>query len=225
LICSGVSQRRIARILKTNPKTVVRKFLFLAEQARLDRMSFLNELKSKGGLLTEVQFDEMESFERSKCLPLSIPVVILPESRKILSFRVGSMPAKGLLAEISRKKYGKRANERAACADALFKELHEFIDPEVKIKSDENPHYPGWIKPHFPNAKHEKHKGRRGCIVGQGELKKIGRDPLFWLNHTCAMIRANINRLFRRTWCTTKKAERLAAHLEIYAQYHNRVLT
>ena len=60
--------------------------------------------------------------------------------------------------------------------------------------------------------------------MGQGELKKIGFDPLFDLNHTAAMIRANINRLFRRTWCTTKRADRLEAHLELYVQYHNREL-
>ena len=58
-------------------------------------------------------------------------------------------------------------------------------------------------------------------MVGQGELKKIGKDPLFSLNHTAAMLRANINRLFRRTWRTTKKPERLADHIALYVWYHN----
>src|ERR1700690_3259550 len=100
-------------------------------------------------------------------------------------------------------------------ADSLFAELKPILHPEVRITTDENPRYPGWLAPHFPKADHRKHKGRRGCAVGQGELKKNGRDPLFDLDHTCAMIRANINRLFRRTWCTTKKPERLAAHLAL----------
>jgi hypothetical protein len=39
------------------------------------------------------------------------------------------------------------------------------------------------------------------------------------------MLRANVNRLFRRTWCTTKKAQALVHHLAIYADYHNSVLT
>jgi len=39
-------------------------------------------------------------------------------------------------------------------------------------------------------ATHRTVKGRRGSIAGQGELKKIGFDPLFSLNHTCAMLRA-----------------------------------
>jgi hypothetical protein len=33
-----------------------------------------------------------------------------------------------------------------------------------------------------------------------------------------------VNRLIRRTWCTTKKRERLKDHLDIYVQFHNEVL-
>jgi hypothetical protein len=48
--------------------------------------------------------------------------------------------------------------------------------------------------------------------------------PLFKINHTCAMLRANINRLFRRTWCTTKRPEMLKNHLDIYLHFHNKYL-
>jgi transposase-like protein len=225
LLCSGVSQRRIARILQINYKTVVRKFLFLAEQGKKQRLEYLESLSQKQIPLAAVFFDEMESFERSKCLPLSIPLAVMPGSRKILSFRVASMPAKGPLAEISRKKYGKREDLRAQCAASLFGEIRPILSSKVEVSTDENPKYPGWLSSHLPNVRHKTFKGRRGCVVGQGELKKIGFDPLFDLNHTCAMIRANVNRLFRRTWCTTKRADRLEAHVELYAQYHNTVLT
>ena len=76
----------------------------------------------------------------------------------------------------------------------------------------------------FPEATHWTTRGRRGCVVGQGELKAGGFDPLFSLNHSFAMLRANINRLFRRTWNTTKKPERLALHIALYVLYHNWVL-
>ena len=66
--------------------------------------------------------------------------------------------------------------------------------------------------------------GEKGCVAGQGELKKVGKDPLFHINHTLAMLRANINRLFRRTWCTTKDPERLKDHLAIYTWVHNNKL-
>jgi len=92
-------------------------------------------------------------------------------------------------------------------------------------RSDENPHYPRRLKAIHPDCKHETVKGRRGCVAGQGELKKIGFDPLFSLNHTCAMMRANLNRLFRRTWCTTKNRAGLIDHLSLYVRYHNDVIT
>jgi hypothetical protein len=225
LYTSAVSQNRIALLLQINPKTVVRKFLFLGLQAKLKREAQLQKLAQSSEPLKEFEFDEMESFERSKCLPVSIPLVVLPGSRKILSFRVASMPANGLLAEVSRKKYGKRADERAQAADALFSELKGIFEPDVLIRTDQNPKYPGWLKPHFPKAQHQQIKGKRGSAIGQGELKKVVFDPLFSLNHTCAMIRANVNRLMRRTWCTTKKLEHLRAHLELYIQFHNKVLT
>lgn len=36
-----------------------------------------------------------------------------------------------------------------------------------------------------------------------------------------AMLRANINRLFRRTWNTTKKIVALEWHVALYCWYHN----
>jgi len=218
LLCSSVSQRRIARLHGVDRKTVVRKFLFLAEQAKKELEADQRSFTTKR---TEVQFDEMETFEHTKCKPLSIPLIVCAKTRKILGFSVASMPANGPLAKIALQKYGPREDQRPKKAEGLFTQVRDLIDPKAKIISDQNPKYPSWLKPHFPNASHKAYKGRRGCIVGQGELKKAGFDQLFSLNHTAAMIRANVNRLVRRTWCTTKKADRLLAHLYLYAQYHN----
>jgi hypothetical protein len=52
---------------------------------------------------------------------------------------------------------------------------------------------------YLPKAKHTTFPSERGCVVGQGELKKVNFYPLFIVNHTCAMMRANINRLIRKT--------------------------
>lgn len=131
------------------------------------------------------------------------------------------MPAKGLLAAISRRKYGVRKDERSQARASLFTELKDFVDEHTLFKSDQNPHYVPDIKKHFPKSLHQTYKGRRACVVGQGELKGGGFDPLFSLNHSFAMARANMNRLFRRTWCTTKVPERLALHFAMYALYHN----
>lgn len=222
---SSVTKRRAARLLRANRKTVARKFLFLEQQSNTHHLEQLRKLSDKGHKIESIQFDEMESFERSKCLPLSIPLVVVPGTRNILGIGVAVMPAKGPLAEISRKKYGPRDDQRAEIVRSVFSEIAPALATDVKIVTDQNPKYPSWIKESFPKAKHVAYKGRRGCVVGQGELKKIGFDPLFDLNHTAAMIRANVSRLVRRTWSTTKRPDRLAAHLKIYAYYHNTVLT
>jgi transposase-like protein len=220
-LSSSVSLRRTAILLRIHRITVARKLKFLADQARVAQKSWISTLKNLPGF----QFDELETFEGSKCKPLSVPMAVLSGSRKILGFEVARMPAKGLLAEKGRRKYGYRQDERGKAMDLLFAQLQPLMNKRCVLKSDSNPHYPGHVMRYFPNARHETVEGRRGCVTGQGELKAGRWDPLFSLNHTFAMLRANVSRLVRKTWCTTKKASSLADHLAIYARYHNTVLT
>ena len=220
LLCSGVSQRRSAKLLHINRKTVSLKLKFLGLEAR-----FLNQKFMKNHIFNDILFDEMETFEHTKCKPLSIPLIVSSEGRKILGFDVASMPATGHLAKIARKKYDYRPDHRKQCLSELLDKVKPHVALGAKISSDEKPLYPPLIRKHYPKSLHKRYKGRRGCIVGQGELKKIGCDPLFSLNHTAAMLRANINRLFRKTWCTSKLPSALYDHISIYVDYHNRVLT
>ena len=220
LLVSGVSQRRAAVILHLNAKTVVRKFIFLGLRARKEIVhGNLHFPKAH-----TVEFDDLETFEHSKCKPISVTLAVESKTRRILGFEVSQMPAKGKLAAVSRRKYGARKDERPLGRRRLFEALRPLVCENAVFKSDENPHYPSDLLQHFPEAKHFTFKGRRGCIVGQGELKKIGFDPLFSLNHTCAKLRADINRLFRRTWCTTKRPDRLELHIALVAEYHNSTL-
>lgn len=221
LLCSGVSLRRAARILRVNRITVVRKFRFLAGQCRIAHSEFLTQFER--AKLPEIVFDEMESFEHTKFKPLSIALAVTPE-RKILFTQVAQMPAKGLLAAHSRKKYGHRKDERPRALRAMFAELQKIVRPDAVFRSDKNSSYPYFLQERFPTARHETTKGGRSAIVGQGELKKLGWDPIFSLNHTAAMFRANMNRLFRKTWCTTKTIRGLADHLALYTHYHNEIL-
>ncbi len=216
-ICSGVSQRRVALSYRIHRRTVVRKILFLATQAEI----WLREHNQALSKAKCVELDEMETVEHTKCKPVSIAVMVESKTRRILAMDVARMPAKGLLAKISRKKYGPRPDERAKVRRDLLKSVTSLISPTAEIKSDEHPGYPSQIREFFPHARHRFFKGRRACVTGQGELKRGGFDPIFSINHTCAMHRANINRLFRRTWCTSKRMDRLKAHLTMYMAYHN----
>jgi transposase-like protein len=223
LLNSGVSQRRTARILGISRKTVVKKIRFLAEKAKTEHTIWLKSLSEHP--LTHVQFDDLETSEHTKCKPLSVALAVEPKTRKILGFQVSSMPAKGHLSQVALRKYGPRKDRRKEGWNSLFENLKPVVSPHAEFLSDENPHYPKHCRRHFPDAIHRTVKGKRGCIAGQGELKKIGFDPLFSLNHTCAMLRANLNRLFRRTWCTTKTPAGLINHLWLFVNYHNQVLT
>lgn len=220
LLASGVSLRRAAWLLNAHRTTLARRLPFLGLRARHRQDQQLQRLRN----LPQVHFDDLETFEHSKCKPLSVTLAVTPK-RKILGLEVSSMPAKGPLAKLSRRRYGFRPDQRRQGLRTLLTRIRPAIATQAVFWSDENPHYPGPVREIFPKARHETVKGQRGGVTGQGELKRGGYDPLFPLNHTCAMLRANVNRLFRRTWCTTKKVESLAHHLAIYADFHNTVLT
>ena len=110
LLCSGVSQRRSAMLLRVNRKTVERRFRFLASQARTRHEAFLNSYRESK--LFQIQFDDLETSEHSKCKPLSVALAVEPHFRKIIGFEVSRMPAKGHLAKISIQKYGHRTDDR-----------------------------------------------------------------------------------------------------------------
>ena len=211
----------MTRLLQTNRKTIVRKFIFLGQWALWNLRQNQHIPKKK---ITTIVFDDMETFEQTKFKPLSISLAVEDKTRFILGFRISEMPAKGVLAKRALEKYGKRVDGRRKARRELFTQLKPILVNNVTIKSDQNPHYGLDIRRIFPRGQHLAYKGRRGCVVGQGELKAGGFDPLFTLNHTAAMYRANVNRLFRRTWNTTKKAMCLEWHMALYTWYHNFVL-
>ena len=220
-----MSERRLAFELGVSRTTISRKMRFLNARAGRLNAKFRDELFESGRSIKAVQFDEMETFERSKCLPVSIPLIVEPTTRKILAVGAARMPATGLLVAKSLKKYGRRRDERARVAKRLLRQLAPMLAPDVRILTDQKPQYPSWIKSQLPHARHQTTPGRRPRNAGQGELKRGAWDPLYSLNHTAAMFRGNVNRLIRKTWCTTKRVERLQGHLERYMLYHNERLT
>jgi transposase-like protein len=222
LLSSGISLRRSALILSVHPKTVERKLKYLAQKARLSHSEFLFRLRSSP--VTHLQFDDLITSEHTKLKPLSVSIAVDQKRRFILGLEVSQIPAFGHLAAISRKKYGYRKSHHKEALEKLFSGLPSFTRPNLMIESDEHKFYPELVEKTFPEAEYRQFKGEKGSVAGQGELKKVYYDPLFSINHTCAMLRANVNRLIRRTWCTTKKRERLKDHLDIYVQFHNEVL-
>jgi transposase-like protein len=214
------SQREVARMLKINFKTVVQKFRYQALDAEWE----FNSQNAAKPVAPVVEFDDLETFEHSKHKPLSVALAVEGKTRRILAVDVAIMSSQGRLAKKAREKYGKRPDLRQKSRKMLFESLKPLVAPHAEIRTDCNPSYPFLVKKYFPGSTHLKFLGRRGCVTGQGELKEGKFDPLFSINHTCAMFRANVNRLIRKTWCTTKSADRLRSHLILYANEHNKRL-
>jgi transposase-like protein len=222
ILASGVSMRRSALLLRMHRTTVDRKLRYLAQKSRIMHEELLTKIGTDKTV--HLQFDDLITTEHTKLKPLSITIAVDVKRRFILGTSVSQIPAFGHLAALSRRKYGKRTSTHKEHLYNLLDKVSPFVDREAKIESDEHNLYGQAVARFFPHATYHQYKGGRGAVVGQGELKKLRRDPLFILNHTCAMLRANINRLVRKTWCTTKDPRRLEDHLAIYVAFHNYVL-
>ncbi len=212
LLTNGLPQRAIARVLKCNKNTVDQKVKWLGIQ---------DDLKPKYRTNVKTLFiDEMESIESTKLRPLTIPLAVTDEYQ-ILSATVGRIPAKGHLSRYSIKKYGRRKNERFETLERLFLDIKAKLteDPHI-IKTDGSKIYRRLIRRHFPSSLHETFISRERIkkikeLLFQNEQKKVF-DPLFPLNQRCAKLRADIKRLTRRSWCTTKKPANLELILKLY---------
>jgi hypothetical protein len=77
----------------------------------------------------------------------------------------------------------------------MLMDIRKYRDKYILFSSEQATCYPNILKELFLKYKHFAFKGKRGCIVGQGELKASGGDLLCALNRRCAMIRDNIKRL------------------------------
>jgi hypothetical protein len=221
-LSSGLSQRRLAMVLNINRKTVARKLIFLANQAKLRHQTFVQNLSIEE--FSHLQLDDLITSHHTKLKPLSVSLVVTKKSRAIVAASLSVIPAFGHLAQISKRKYGPRPNELPKNLHELCKNLSHLAPKQGMFDSDQHHLYEKILPKFFPAWRHQTYKSQRASVAGLGELKSKAFDPLFSINHTLAMLRANINRLFRRTWNTTKKPEMLMHHLWLYIDFHNQKL-
>jgi hypothetical protein len=219
LICSKVSYRRAAKILKVDKKTIHRKVIFLGLKAKKYNEKFLKTFYNRKA--THIQFDDLITKEKTKLKPLTISATVDVNSGLLLSLVASQIPSFGHLAKVSRKKYGQRKSFHKVGLKTMFDEIQPYVDEYAEIRSDEHGLYPGFVSQYFPKALYKRFPSIKGCVAGQGELKRSARDPLFGINHKFAMMRDDINRLVRRSWCVTQSVEMLQHHLEIYKKFHN----
>ena len=216
-IASSTAQRRIAIKHGCARNTVARKIAFLAERARVKTKAWLASQEP----FTKLQWDELITFEHTRLKPLSVAVMACEQGRSVLGFRVAQIPASGLIAQRSREKYGPRRNLSGYARRDLLKSLAPHIAAQATVTCDEHPRYREELEAALTGVNVIQHRSVRGSLTVQGELKRTGWDPLFTINHTLAMLRDNIKRLTRRTWCTTKRQSALEDVIAIYVHFHN----
>lgn len=214
LLVSGVSLRRCSTILDVSYATVMSKFEYLAEQAKVAHQKHIKTIQTSC-----VQVDELETFIQSKAKPLSVAMAVRVKTGEILGFKIAKMPAKGLLAEIGVKKYNWTVDERAIKFQSLILDITQTLRTDIVFKSDSHPSYEKWIKNQVAYAKFEKVvSGKKP--TSRGKDKEF--DPLFTINNTFARMRHDMNRLGRKTWSTTKSISGLEQHIWLYISWNNK---
>lgn len=213
LLVEGNSLRGISRILGLTYNNTYKKFLWFKKLVTIEKQKLRYSAE-------ELQFDELESIQHTKCKPLSL-VLVVNEKHQLLTAKVAEIPAKGRLAEISRRKYGLRKNERESKIREAFAETSAYLDrPPKMIKSDAHPVYRKLVTEYFPQIQYEQHsrKPKKDKLRERlhEKLHKKRFDPLFAINHKCALLRDRTKKLARRNWCTPKKVENLQLHLDIF---------
>ena len=113
LLCSGVTLRRAARVAHVSRRTLASKLRWLAGEARAAHDAFLDSEDIK---TSYVQFDEMETYEVSKLLPLSIALAVRAKTGQIIDAQVAVMNCHGRMAPVAAGRYVKdKDTRRDAC--------------------------------------------------------------------------------------------------------------
>jgi hypothetical protein len=247
MLADAVTIRGSARVLQTSKSTVLRKLKFLGELSRKTCAEMRKKSESK---TSYVQFDELETAERTQLLPLTIAFAVRPKTGDIITAHVAPIESRQL-QRMSRRKYGLREIRREEAVCAMLRDVKEVVRDErdFTIVSDSWRQYPDWIQRELPFARHDRHSGEdlqiREKAMAQVDAEYIdfgasenptqywmkvrrnGRrvvkafDPLFAVNQKCARLRAALSRLRKHWWGYTQKIEFLEHHLWLFIAVNN----
>ena len=222
---SKSTMRQSARMLGCTRHTVAHRLALLGRHCRAFHESMLERARTSGGVDGVFQLDEFETFEHSRRLkPVTVPVLIERKSYFILHAACATLPARGGLSPLWRKKKeeqerreGKRRSGSLVAVRESFARLarvHRATGP-VAVQTDRKSTYKTSLERLFAERlRHERHSSKSARNYS---------NPLFPINHTLAMMRDGLSRLVRRTWAAAKLRDRLELHLWIWIAYRNYV--
>jgi transposase-like protein len=210
-LCSGMTFRRTAKVLRVSRNTVTAKFHKLAAKAR---RLHVRALQQRLHSMTAVEFDEMESYQGSRLNMLSIPLAVQPKSGFILDARVARMRPKGMLARKHPNAWRRWSEDtRKEACGAVLRRVQRLSGGGVLVRCDAKPQYPGLIRAYVKGAQIE--------LCRRGPDFPESRRFTGYLNHAAAKLRADLARLRRRTWACTRRWQNLQQHLYLYMAWSN----
>ena len=172
------------------------------------REQHLKTLQTKGIVTKYIQIDGMETFEKTKKQPLGIELAIRAKTGQILAAKVCRIPIKGLSVSPQVKAQYKKQTDRDQKLKELFLEIAHSIDSgQSTFACDGDYQIIHLTKVMSPES-----------LI---ESNPHDYTAMWRLNHTCAKLRHHLSRLNRKTWATTKKAEFLQMHLDLFIAYQN----
>lgn len=219
LYTSATTQRRLAKFLGVNLKTVVRKFLFLSQNAELMHLEKLSQQEFDAA---HCQFDEMLSFEHTRLKPLSIALVVQKKDSKLIAIQTAQSHYQGVLSSVALKKYGLRTDYSHEARRKVLLTLQSQIKESCTLITDAKPVYRADIAQYVPGARLKQIKNRGGRLQRLLNAKRRNfQDPMFELNLVAAKIRHDLSRMARKVWVTTKRQDRLQKHLMLFLAIQN----
>jgi hypothetical protein len=217
LLVSGVGLRQTGRTVGLGVHGTQHKFRKLALGLRQLNRNLLRKLPP--GHRTFL-FDEMETFESSSILRLSVSVLIEEESLAMLAVDVAPIrrvPKKGSRRrkwlDSHETKHGRRRDQSRASVRRVLGRFRRLLGGEKgELRTDEKALYAALVRRMLPEVEHQ---------TTISTLPRTTYNPLFRINLTDAMLRDNNGRMRRRSWLVSKKREWLRQQLEVFAAWRN----
>ena len=203
LYCKRMSLRGIARTLGVSRETVNKYFVREAHKARTEN---LKALANKDMVTTYVHFDSLETFEHTKKRPLGVWLSVRAKTGELIAAKVHRTDIRALATDRGTiRKWNAATDKEQSLIEFLMETEKAFNRVHTTVGCD-------GLKSQIKTAKQL--FGDSAEVVELGENKKI--------DLAIRKLRNDISRLSRKSLCSTKKAEQLQNHLDLYIWYHNR---
>jgi hypothetical protein len=221
LLASGLGLRQSSRVLGLTLRCTELKARKIGRHLRRLNLNLHQPLPPGARL----QFDELETYEgKRNTRPLSVPVLIEPESRFVVWAESATIRPRGRMSRARREAIARedavsprkdlsvRGIRRTLARGARL--VRELV--AVRFESDEKSTYPGLAREAF-GAERLEH------ATTNSKLARGSWNPLFPINHTEAMARDLMGRLRRESWLVSKRRRFLDVALHVFVAYRNLV--